>query len=119
MFSNVFFSFTKWKAVIRNINTNLNELLAKSVLYKAGWILLDSVSLVPLFIPASSPRGAARKSDAAAIPVQPRKMMENAQRIAKARKVQRETRETCRSLRLFNRDDPQKLAYLAGDFETP
>jgi len=84
-FSHVFpccFSFTKWKAVIRNINTNLNELLAKSVLYKAGWILLDSVgfclmySHVPLFIPASS-RGAARKSDAAAIPVQPRKIMEN------------------------------------------
>ena len=55
-FSHVFpccFSFTKWKAVIRNINTNLNELLAKSVLYKAGWILLDSVSCI-LMSPFSS-----------------------------------------------------------------
>jgi hypothetical protein len=73
-FSHVFpccFSFTKWKAVIRNINTNLNELLVKSVLYKAGWILLDSVGFcwilshvpyVPLFIQASSPRDSQRSS---------------------------------------------------------
>lgn len=60
-FSHVFpccFSFTKWKAVIRNINTNLNELLAKSVLYKAGWILLDSVScpICPPFHPSLIPQ---------------------------------------------------------------
>ena len=65
-------SFTQWKAVIRNINSNLNELLAKSVLYKAGfcWIRLDSVQITwPLLHPSLISRGAARKSDAAAIPV--------------------------------------------------
>ena len=116
MFSHAVFpspSGRQWYATSIRTWTSCWQSLFSTRLVGFCWILLDSVgfclmySHVPLFIPASS-RGAARKSDAAAIPVQPRKIMENdgtwwkmrkglqqgLQRQGKLKDVKRETRET-------------------------